>query len=113
LRLADQPPAVVPRQLHLKQGMLADLAETRTFDGTAVLVFQPAEEGGAGGKAMADDGLMMRWGIQEVYGMHNAPGLPVGSFRPCGRAHKRVDTLVVSANILLALRSSWCATSIL
>jgi amidohydrolase len=44
------------------------LAETRNFDGTAVVIFQPAEEGGAGGKAMVDDGLMDRWGIQEVFG---------------------------------------------
>ena len=56
------------------------LAETRNFDGTVVLIFQPAEEGGAGGKAMVDDGMMERWGIQEVYGMHNEPGLPVGEF---------------------------------
>ena len=56
------------------------LAETRNFDGTAVVIFQPAEEGGAGGKAMVDDGLMTRWGIQEVYGMHNMPGLPEGHF---------------------------------
>ena len=56
------------------------LAETRNFDGTAVVIFQPAEEGGAGGKAMVDDGLMERWGIQEVFGMHNMPGLPVGQF---------------------------------
>ncbi|MFM2422868.1 MAG: hypothetical protein RL291_1398, partial [Pseudomonadota bacterium] len=47
------------------------LAETRDFDGTAVVIFQPAEEGGAGGKAMVDDGMMDRWNIQEVYGMHN------------------------------------------
>src|ERR1700751_5724694 len=56
------------------------LAETRNFDGTAVGVFQPAEEGGAGGKAMVDDGLMTRWGIQEVYGMHNMPGIAEGHF---------------------------------
>jgi len=56
------------------------LAETRNFDGTVVVIFQPAEEGGAGGKAMVDDGMMDRWGIQEVYGMHNMPGLPVGEF---------------------------------
>ncbi len=56
------------------------LAETRNFDGTVVVIFQPAEEGGAGGKAMVDDGLMDRFGIQEVYGMHNMPGLPVGEF---------------------------------
>ena len=56
------------------------LAEPRNFNGTAVVVFQPAEEGGAGGKAMVEDGLMERWGIQEVYGMHNMPGLPIGEF---------------------------------
>src|SRR6202049_5412813 len=56
------------------------LAETRNFAGTAVVIFQPAEEGGAGGKAMVKDGLMDRWGIQEIYGMHNRPGLAVGAF---------------------------------
>ncbi len=56
------------------------LAETRNFDGTAVVIFQPAEEGGAGGKAMVEDGLMDRWHIQEVYGMHNMPALDVGTF---------------------------------
>ena len=56
------------------------LCETRNFDGTAVVIFQPAEEGGAGGKAMVDDGLMERWKIEEVYGMHNMPGIPVGHF---------------------------------
>ena len=103
------------------------LAETRNFDGTAVLVFQPAEESGAGGKAMVDDGLMMRWSIQEIYGMHNAPSLPVGCFATrkgaqlaaadgfvirvegkgghAAEPHKGVDTLVVAANILLALQS--------
>ena len=57
------------------------LAETRNFAGTAVVIFQPAEEGGAGGKAMVDDGLMERFGIGEVYGMHNYPGMPVGAVR--------------------------------
>ena len=56
------------------------LAETRNFDGAVALIFQPAEEGGAGGKAMVDDGLMERFGIAQVFGMHNAPGLPVGAF---------------------------------
>ncbi|RFU13335.1 amidohydrolase, partial [Rhodobacteraceae bacterium W635] len=55
-------------------------SETRNFDGTVVVIFQPAEEGGGGGKEMCDDGMMARWGIQEVYGMHNWPGLPTGSF---------------------------------
>ena len=56
------------------------LSETRNFDGTVVLIFQPAEEGGAGALAMIEDGLMDRWGVREVYGMHNEPGLPVGEF---------------------------------
>lgn len=56
------------------------LSETRNFDGTAVLIFQPAEEGGAGGRAMLEDGLMERFGIEEVYGMHNMPGTPLGHF---------------------------------
>ena len=56
------------------------LAETRNFDGTTVVIFQPAEEGGGGGREMCQDGMMERWGIDEVYGMHNWPGRPVGEF---------------------------------
>ncbi|MEL6451046.1 MAG: M20 aminoacylase family protein [Pseudomonadota bacterium] len=56
------------------------LAETRNFDGTVVVIFQPAEEGGGGGREMCNDGMMDRWGIDEVYGMHNWPGRPVGEF---------------------------------
>ncbi|MEQ3709004.1 MAG: M20 aminoacylase family protein [Tateyamaria sp.] len=56
------------------------LAETRNFDGTVVVIFQPAEEGGGGGREMCNDGMMERWGIDEVYGMHNWPGKPVGEF---------------------------------
>ena len=70
------------------------LAETRNFDGTAVVIFQPAEEGGGGGREMVEDGLMERFGIQEVYGMHNMPGLPVGDFarppRPDARRLRHV-----------------------
>lgn len=54
------------------------LAETRNFDGRAVLIFQPAEEGGGGGNVMVEEGLMERWSIDEVYGLHNMPGHPVG-----------------------------------
>ena len=48
------------------------------FNGTAVVIFQPAEEGGGGGREMVEDGLMDRFDVQEVYGMHNMPGLPAG-----------------------------------
>jgi amidohydrolase len=56
------------------------LADTRNFAGTAVMIFQPAEEGGAGAQAMVRDGLFDRFGIQEVFGMHNYPHMPVGEF---------------------------------
>ncbi len=103
------------------------LAETRNFDGTAVMIFQPAEEGGGGGDAMVKDGLMTRFGVQEVYGMHNWPGRPVGTFAirsgPCmaaadkftvtieGRGghaahpHKAVDTLLVGCQLVAALQT--------
>ena len=103
------------------------LAETRNFDGTAVVIFQPAEEGGAGGKAMVEDGLMSRFGIGEVYGMHNYPNMPVGSFGlragpimaaadfvtieiegvggHAARPHLTVDPVVVGAHIITAIQS--------
>lgn len=103
------------------------LCETRNFNGTAVVIFQPAEEGGAGGLAMCKDGLMDRFGIQEVYGMHNAPGIPVGHFaiRPgallassdefditvtgkgghAAEPHAAIDTTLVAAHIVVALQS--------
>ena len=56
------------------------LAETRNFDGRVALIFQPAEEGGGGGKVMIEDGLIEKFDIAEVYGMHNWPGMPVGTF---------------------------------
>ena len=103
------------------------LAETRNFDGTAVVIFQPAEEGGAGGRAMVDDGLMDRWNIHEVYGMHNMPGLAPGEFaiRPgallasadeftltvtgkgghAAMPHRAVDTTLVASHIVVGLHS--------
>ncbi len=103
------------------------LAETRNFSGTAVVIFQPAEEGGAGGRAMVQDGLMDRFGIEEVYGMHNFPGMPVGQFaiRPgpimasadsltidiegkgghAARPHLSVDTVLVGAQIINQIQS--------
>ncbi len=56
------------------------LAETRNFAGTVTVIFQPAEEGGGGGNEMVKDGMMERFGIAKVFGMHNMPGLPVGQF---------------------------------
>ncbi len=103
------------------------LAETRNFDGTVAVIFQPAEEGEKGGEAMVQDGLMERFGIQEVYGMHNAPGLPVGQFalRPgpllaavdnfrievegkgghAAKPHLSVDTILVASHIVAAAQS--------
>ena len=103
------------------------LAETRNFDGTAVMIFQPAEEGGAGAEAMLKDGLLERFGVQEVYGLHNMPGIPVGSFalRPgplmaaadrfdiqiegkgghAARPHEGIDTLLVACQVVTALQS--------
>ena len=56
------------------------LAETRNFAGSVALIFQPAEEGGGGGREMVKDGMMERFGIDEVYGMHNIPGRALGEF---------------------------------
>jgi hippurate hydrolase len=103
------------------------LAETRNFAGTAVMIFQPAEEGGAGGKAMVKDGLMERFGIEEVYGMHNYPGLPAGEFAirsgplmaaadrltieiegrggHAARPHLAIDTVLVGAQIINQIQS--------
>jgi len=103
------------------------LAETRNFDGTVVVIFQPAEEGGGGGREMCEDGMMDRWNIQEVYGMHNWPGHEVGSFaiRPgaffaatdqfditieglgghAAKPHQTVDSVVVAAHVVTALQT--------
>ncbi|MFB2550367.1 M20 aminoacylase family protein [Ensifer soli] len=61
-------------------GAAKHLAETRNFAGSVAVIFQPAEEGGGGGNEMVKDGMMERFSIAEVYGMHNMPGMPVGSF---------------------------------
>lgn len=56
-----------------------ELARRRDFDGTVVLIFQPAEEGGGGAREMIIDGLFERWPVEAVFGLHNWPGLPTGS----------------------------------
>jgi amidohydrolase len=56
------------------------LAETRNFAGTVAVIFQPAEEGGGGGNEMVKDGMMERFAIERVFGLHNIPGLPLGQF---------------------------------
>ncbi|MFN3953412.1 MAG: M20 aminoacylase family protein [Pararhodobacter sp.] len=103
------------------------LAETRHFDGSVAVIFQPAEEGGAGGKAMVEDGMMERFGINEVYGMHNMPGLPAGQFaiRPgallasadefvitltgkgghAAMPHTTIDTTLAASHVVVALQS--------
>jgi len=103
------------------------LAETRNFNGTVVVIFQPAEEGGGGGREMCEDGLMERFGVQEVYGMHNWPGMPDGTFairqgpffaatdlfkvevRGVGghaaKPHQTVDPVVMTAQLVNALQS--------
>ncbi|ACI53925.1 amidohydrolase [Rhizobium leguminosarum bv. trifolii WSM2304] len=57
------------------------LSEDGNFDGTVRFIFQPAEEWGKGALAMLDDGLMTRFPFDEIYGLHNMPGLPVGVFQ--------------------------------
>lgn len=103
------------------------LAETRNFDGTAVLIFQPAEEGGNGGEAMCKDGMMERFGIDEVYAIHNQPELELGKFaiRPgpilasvdeftvilqgrgghAAKPQETVDTTVMMSHIICALQT--------
>ncbi len=59
------------------------LCETRSFSGQVALIFQPAEEGGGGAKVMCDEGIMEKFQIDEVYGIHNDPGSPLGVFKTC------------------------------
>ena len=108
-------------------GAAQRLAQTRDFAGNAVVIFQPAEEGGAGAMAMIDDGLIDQFGIEQVYGMHNWPGLPVGAFAlrkgplmaaadeititiegkggHAAMPHLCVDPVVVGAQIVTALQT--------
>jgi len=103
------------------------LAQTRNFDGIAYLIFQPAEEGGGGGKMMVQEGLFERFPAGEIYALHNWPGLPPGKIgvRPgailaatdqiqinvCGKGghgampHLAIDPVVIAAQIITALQT--------
>ena len=103
------------------------LQETKNFDGKVALIFQPAEEGGGGGNEMVKDGMMDRWQIQEVYGMHNMPDYPVGQFAiregallaaadefdiwlegqggHAAAPHEAIDTNLAAAHVVVALQS--------
>lgn len=103
------------------------LAETRDFQGSVAVIFQPAEEGGGGGREMVNDGMMERFEIKSVFGMHNLPGLRVGQFairqggimaataefaiKVIGKGghaalpHTAVDPIVTSAQIILGLQT--------
>ncbi len=73
------------------------LAETRNFSGRVALIFQPAEEWGGGAGVMVQEGVMERFDIAQVYGIHNVPGLPAGRFETCpGPLLAAVDTLTVT-----------------
>ncbi len=107
-------------------GAARHLSETRNFRGQVALIFQPAEEGGGGGDEMVKDGMMERFGIASVYGMHNFPGLPVGQFairtgammaatdvfsiKVLGKGghaaapHKSVDPIFIGSQIVSALQ---------
>ncbi len=103
------------------------LAETRNFAGSVAVIFQPAEEGGGGGNVMVQEGVMERFGIEKVFGMHNMPGLPVGEFaiRPgplmaatveftititghgghAAQPHLTIDPIVAASQIVTSLQS--------
>ena len=108
-------------------GAAKHLADTRNFRGSVAVIFQPAEEGGAGGLAMVRDGMMERWGIEEVYGMHNFPGIPIGRFAirsgaimaatdeftihikgkgsHAAQPHRSIDPIVAGAQLVTALQT--------
>ncbi|SET67612.1 M20 aminoacylase family protein [Variovorax sp. OV084] len=103
------------------------LRERQDFDGTVRFIFQPAEEHGRGAKAMMDDGLFDRFPVDEIYGLHNMPGMRAGTIATrtgglmasednfvihvkgrgthAARPHMGIDPIVIGAQIVLALQS--------
>jgi hippurate hydrolase len=103
------------------------LAETRNFAGTVYVIFQPAEEGGGGGKVMVDEGLFERFPMKQVFGMHNWPAIPAGVFSwrhgpimaacsqfeitvtgkgaHAAQPHNGIDPILVAAHIVTGLQS--------
>ena len=108
-------------------GAAKHLCETRNFRGSIAVIFQPAEEGGGGGREMVNDGMMDRFAIKEVYGMHNLPGLALGEFATRAGAimaatdtfditiagkgghaavpHLTIDPVVIGAQMVTALQT--------
>ena len=103
------------------------LAETRNFAGSVAVIFQPAEEGGGGGNVMVQEGMMDRFGIAKVFGMHNMPGLGIGEFaiRPgpimaataeftitvkgkgghAAMPHRNIDPIVAASQIVMGFQT--------
>ena len=108
-------------------GVAMILAESRDFAGSVALIFQPAEEGGGGGRVMVEDGMFDQFDCQTVWGLHNWPDLPLGTFAAldggvmagidyfdiavrgqgthAGMPHEGVDTVLAAAHIVTALQS--------
>jgi hippurate hydrolase len=102
------------------------LAETRNFDGTVHLIFQPAEEGGGGGRVMVEEGLFSKFPCDAVFAIHNKPGIPVGQIATragpllaaadrwdirvrargghAAHPHLSIDPVVIGSQIVLALQ---------
>ncbi|UCI31797.1 M20 aminoacylase family protein [Mesorhizobium sp. B4-1-4] len=108
-------------------GAAKHLAKTRNFKGAVALIFQPAEEDGRGGQKMVQEGIMERFGISQVFGMHNSPGIEIGKFGiadgpilaaldefdivvkgrggHAAQPHRTIDPVVIGAQIIMGLQT--------